>query len=693
MTNGFFNHDNPESRRTLARAESINATFQAVQDGFDKLPTEDQLKQGRATYGTDSGAANAYVVTLPYAPAAYTEGMEIVFRPLAANTGGPCTVNIVGVSGLLGVKSIKRQNGDSPLALDLVAGGPTTLRYDGTTFRLAGIQGGDIVAAASSAAAALASEQAAAGSAGAAAGSAGAAALSAGAAAGSAGAAAGSAGAASSSAGAAAGSATAAANSAVLADQNASAAGGAAPSARLSWDAGTSATDPGAGKVRVNSATLASVTALHISETDAAGANLAAVFASWTASTNAIKGRLRIAHRLNLTVWLEADVTAATDNGAWWTLTLANPTGPGGLVAADVVAVSVARAGNVGADGLFTAATGAEAATGTSTTKAVTPAALAGWLPNLTELTALNIDREADRIPLYDASGAVVRWVRPSSLGGLRFAGVVTKASAYTVTTADAGVLILASGTWTLALPAAASAGNGFSILLKNTSSGTITVDPAGSETVNGSATIAVPHGASAILVCDGAGWQAIGIPATDGSWTWDPTQIGTGLTLSSANTVVSTTSYGSALGNTAITGLKYFELTALDAGAGQRIAGVCVAGAALTNTAFIGNARGYGYNSNGTKANSASGNSFGATYTTGDVMGFAVNTNTLGIWAAKNNVWQGGGDPVTGANPMFTLSPGVYYPAGYMDGTSGAQSWKINAGLIYAPPAGFTPL
>ncbi|MBP2231764.1 hypothetical protein J2847_005083 [Azospirillum agricola] len=361
--------------------------------------------------------------------------------------------------------------------------------------------------------------------------------------------------------------------------------------------------------------------------------------------------------------------------------------------AGKALVVNPAGTGYVTGQAGLPAATGAEAATGTSTTKAVTPAALAGWLPNLTELTSLNIDREADRIPLYDASGAVVRWVRPSSLGSGRFAGVASKTAAYTVTTADAGLLILASGTWTLGLPAAASAGNGFSILLKNTSSGTITVDPAGSETINGSATVAITRGASAILVCDGTGWQAIGIPATDGSWTWDPAQIGTGLTLSSANTVVSTTSYGSVLGNTEIAGLKYYELTALDSGTGQRIAGVCVAGASLTNTAFVGNARGYGYNSNGTKANNGSGTAFGSTYTSGDVLGFAVNTYTLGVWPRKNGVWQGGGDPVTGANPMFTLLPGVYYPAGYMDGTSGAQSWRINSGLIFAPPSGFTPL
>ncbi|MBP2309282.1 hypothetical protein [Azospirillum melinis] len=192
---------------------------------------------------------------------------------------------------------------------------------------------GSAAAAAGSAAAAHTSEVAAAGSASAAAGSATAAS--------------GSATAAAGSAGAAAGSASAAAVSATTADQYASAAGGAAPAVRMNWDTGTSAADPGAGKVWVSNPTVASITAIYISESDAASANLSAVFTAWGGSTNPVKGRLRISHRLNLTKWIEADVTAAVDNGSWWTFSVSSPTGPGGFAAADVVAVGFARAGDM----------------------------------------------------------------------------------------------------------------------------------------------------------------------------------------------------------------------------------------------------------------------------------------------------------------------------------------------------------
>jgi hypothetical protein len=147
MSNDFYTNSESISRRTLARAETLAAEFQAVQAGFDKLPTEAQLQRNTSTIATDSGAANAYVLTLAFPPAAYTANMEIVFRPGATNTG-PATVNAFDQNGvLLGVKAVKRADGADVVAGDLPAAGYVTLRYDGTTFRLAGAQPGDLVQA------------------------------------------------------------------------------------------------------------------------------------------------------------------------------------------------------------------------------------------------------------------------------------------------------------------------------------------------------------------------------------------------------------------------------------------------------------------------------------------------------------------------------------------------------------------
>lgn len=91
-------------------------------------------------------------------------------------------------------------------------------------------------------------------------------------------------------------------------------------------------------------------------------------------------------------------------------------------------------------------------------------------------------------------------------------AGYLAKASAYTVTTADRGRTIGASGTWTLGLPAAATAGEGFMVALRNTGSGTITVDPNGAETINGVTTLAFGPQAGSLIVCTGSAWITVGL-------------------------------------------------------------------------------------------------------------------------------------------------------------------------------------
>ena len=80
--------------------------------------------------------------------------------------------------------------------------------------------------------------------------------------------------------------------------------------------------------------------------------------------------------------------------------------------------------------------------------------------------------------------------------------------AAYTVQLADRGRLIDAtSGTWTLSLPTVASAGNGFSLMVRNSGTGTITIDPSGSELVDGATTVTVAPGGGAVLMCTGTAW------------------------------------------------------------------------------------------------------------------------------------------------------------------------------------------
>ena len=94
-------------------------------------------------------------------------------------------------------------------------------------------------------------------------------------------------------------------------------------------------------------------------------------------------------------------------------------------------------------------------------------------------------------------------------------AGVEAKTSAYTVTAADRGKILLCTGTWTLSLPPAATAGDGFLFCVKNAGSGAITLDADASETIDGelTATLENTGAATMLLVCDGTAWYGLSKP------------------------------------------------------------------------------------------------------------------------------------------------------------------------------------
>jgi hypothetical protein len=81
---------------------------------------------------------------------------------------------------------------------------------------------------------------------------------------------------------------------------------------------------------------------------------------------------------------------------------------------------------------------------------------------------------------------------------------ITSKTGAYTAVQADIGAIIKCSGTWTLSLTAAATLGAGWWCVVHVTS-GTVTIDPNGSETIDGAATKAVTT--SLLLYTDGANW------------------------------------------------------------------------------------------------------------------------------------------------------------------------------------------
>lgn len=105
-------------------------------------------------------------------------------------------------------------------------------------------------------------------------------------------------------------------------------------------------------------------------------------------------------------------------------------------------------------------------------------------------------------IPASDVQAAIERVQANASVNF----EVITKTAGYTVVVADKTKLIRCTNALTLALTAAATLGDGFTFYVKSIGGVVVTIDPAGSETVDGAATLVVNGWAR--VFCDGANWH-----------------------------------------------------------------------------------------------------------------------------------------------------------------------------------------
>lgn len=130
MANNYFNHvNNRVEGGSRALDSQINNIADEIALGFDKLPTEVQLKESTTGFGVSTGSADILVVSLSYVPT-LTDGFVFFVRMNATNTG-PATIDINGT----GVKSIVNSDGGALAAGSLVAGTIAQLSYDLTNDR------------------------------------------------------------------------------------------------------------------------------------------------------------------------------------------------------------------------------------------------------------------------------------------------------------------------------------------------------------------------------------------------------------------------------------------------------------------------------------------------------------------------------------------------------------------------------
>ena len=75
-----------------------------------------------------------------------------------------------------------------------------------------------------------------------------------------------------------------------------------------------------------------------------------------------------------------------------------------------------------------------------------------------------------------------------------------------------ATVFVWTGGLGTINLPTAVAAGNGWFAQIRNAGQGDLTIDPSGSEQINGGSTLLLQPGDSAVIVSDGSEWFTIGL-------------------------------------------------------------------------------------------------------------------------------------------------------------------------------------
>jgi len=155
-------------------------------------------------------------------------------------------------------------------------------------------------------------------------------------------------------------------------------------------------------------------------------------------------------------------------------------------------------------------------------------------------------------------------------------------------------------------------------------------------------------------------------------------------------------TSYGvAAQGSFGVTSGKwYWEVTASTVGGNY---GAC--GVRLTTVQGTSDGAGYFYFSDGQKVTTVFGGgatSYGNSYTSGDVIGVALDMDNGKIWFSKNGTWQASGDPAAGTNAAYTGLSGSFSACVGDGQNSTAYVWNATFGqrpFSYTPPSGFKAL
>ena len=121
----------------------------------------------------------------------------------------------------------------------------------------------------------------------------------------------------------------------------------------LTFDTSTTMADPGVGELRLNNATLSSVTAIAIDDqsSDTGNPDFSAAVATWDDSSSTIKGLVKVSKANAPENFAQYQLTSLTDNAGWTELAVTHVTSNGSFVSGDALRVDFSRTGDAGLSG------------------------------------------------------------------------------------------------------------------------------------------------------------------------------------------------------------------------------------------------------------------------------------------------------------------------------------------------------
>ena len=138
--------------------------------------------------------------------------------------------------------------------------------------------------------------------------------------------------------------------------------------------------------------------------------------------------------------------------------------------------------------------------------------------------------------------------------------------------------------------------------------------------------------------------------------------------------------------------GKWYAEVTINSALSAASNLGIALYGSNAIATTNGTPSRGYYYD--GQKFSNGTLSAYGSSFTSGDVIGIAVDIDNSKVWFSKNGTWQNSGSPTGGTNAAFTDITGTtWFPSVQTGGSTAGSSCTWNFGqraFVYTAPSGF---